>query len=258
MVLGISVKWQSSHFILTAFSSWRSYLTQFGLGSKLGIDFDNELSGNIPKPEYYDRYYGEGRWQALTVLSLAIGQGEIETTPLQMANMTATIANRGYYITPHLVKSIEGEAALDQRYLEKHHTTIDTVNYVPIVDGMDLVINGGKGSTARNARIPGITVCGKTGTAENYTKIDGKRVQLTDHSVFIAFAPKDNPKIAIAVFVENGYWGSRWAGRIASLMIEKYIKGEITRTDMENYVLKGSLEAEYAKPLSGEPFKINH
>ena len=111
--------------------------------------------------------------------------------------------------------------------------------------------------TAALLKIPDIEICGKTGTAENYTKIDGRRVQLTDHSVFTAFAPKDNPKIAIAVFVENGYWGSRWAGRIASLMIEKYLKGHITRTDMEDYVLQGSLEAEYAKPLSGQPFKIN-
>ena len=112
--------------------------------------------------------------------------------------------------------------------------------------------------TASYIQIPGIEICGKTGTAENFTKIDGKRVQLTDHSIFVAFAPKDNPKIAIAVFVENGYWGSRWAGRIAGLMIEKYLKGEITRKDMENYVLNGSLEEEYAKPYSGEDFKINY
>ena len=115
-----------------------------------------------------------------------------------------------------------------------------------------------QGGTARNLKIPGIEICGKTGTAENYTKIDGKRVQLTDHSTFVAFAPKDNPKIAIAVFVENGYWGGRWAGRIASLMIEKYLTGEITRTDLERYVLEGSLESEYAKPYSGEPFTINN
>ena len=114
-----------------------------------------------------------------------------------------------------------------------------------------------KRGTASSIQIPGIDICGKTGTAENFTKIDGKRVQLTDHSIFVAFAPKDDPKIAIAVFVENGYWGSRWAGRIAGLMIEKYLKGEITRTDMEKFVLEGSLEAEYAKPYSGEPFTIN-
>jgi penicillin-binding protein 2 len=134
-------------------------------------------------------------------------------------------------------------------------TTIDSEHFEPVVQGMNDVYTYG---TASYLKIPGIEICGKTGTAENYTKINGKRVQLTDHSVFIAFAPKDNPKIAIAVFVENGYWGSRWAGRIASLLIEKYIKGEITRKDMEKYVLEGSLEAEYAKPLSGQPFNINH
>ena len=114
-----------------------------------------------------------------------------------------------------------------------------------------------KNGTARSLQIPGIEIAGKTGTAENYTKIDGKRTQLTDHSIFVAFAPVDNPKIAIAVFVENGYWGSRYAGRIASLMVEKYIKKEITRTDMEDWILNNSLEEEYAKPLSGEPFIIN-
>jgi penicillin-binding protein 2 len=112
--------------------------------------------------------------------------------------------------------------------------------------------------TAKNIQIPGIEICGKTGTAENYTKIDGKRVQLTDHSIFVAFAPKENPEIAIAVIIENGYWGSRWAGRIAGLMIEKYLKGEITRTDMENFILDGSLMEEYEKPYSGKPFKINY
>ena len=111
--------------------------------------------------------------------------------------------------------------------------------------------------TAAHLQVPGIEICGKTGTAENFVRIDGKRMQLTDHSMFVAFAPKDNPKIAIAVFVENGYWGGRWAGRIASLMIEKYLKGEITRTDLEEYVLNGSLLDEYAKPYSGEPFTIN-
>jgi len=123
-----------------------------------------------------------------------------------------------------------------------------------VVEGMHQVYEHG---TAASIRIPGVEMCGKTGTAENYTRVDGKRMQLTDHSIFVAFAPKDNPKIAIAVFVENGYWGSRWAGRIAGLMIEKYLKGEITRKDMEKYVLEGSLEAEYAKPYSGKPFTIN-
>ena len=128
-------------------------------------------------------------------------------------------------------------------------------NTLTVIEGMFEVYNEG---TAKNIQIPGIEICGKTGTAENYTKIDGKRVQLTDHSIFVAFAPKENPEIAIAVIIENGYWGSRWAGRIAGLMIEKYLKGEITRTDMENFILDGSLMEEYEKPYSGKPFKINY
>ena len=171
-----------------------------------------------------------------------------------MVNFTTAIANRGWYYKPHIIKNINGLDTIPKVYTEKHHTTIDPQYFEPVVQGMHEVYLSG---TASSLRIPDIEICGKTGTAENYTKIDGKRVQLTDHSIFIAFAPKDNPKIAIAVFVENGYWGSRWAGRIASLMIEKYIKGEITRTDMERYVLNGSLEEEYAKPYSGEPFTIN-
>ena len=127
-------------------------------------------------------------------------------------------------------------------------------HFEPVVQGMFDVYNKG---TAIHLKVPGIDICGKTGTAENYTRIQGKSVQLTDHSTFVAFAPKDNPKIAIAVFVENGYWGGRWAGRIASLMIEKYLKGEVTRTDLEKFVLEGSLMEEYEKPLSGKPFRIN-
>jgi penicillin-binding protein 2 len=144
---------------------------------------------------------------------------------------------------------------IPQKYTTKNVTTIDREHFDPVVQGMYDVFNNG---TATHLRVPGIEICGKTGTAENYTKIDGVRTQLTDHSVFIAFAPKDNPKIALAIFVENGYWGGRWAGRIASLMIEKYLAGKITRTDLERYVLEGSLEEEYAKPYSGEPFRINY
>jgi len=147
-----------------------------------------------------------------------------------MANMTATIANRGYYITPHLVKDIEGEAQIDDRYLERHYTTIDTANYGPVVEGMDLVVNGGKGSTARNARIADIRVCGKTGTAEN--------PHGNDHSIFIAFAPKEDPKIAIAVYVENQGFGTTYAAPIASLMIEKYLNREVKRSWYENWVLQ--------------------
>ena len=236
--------------------NWARHLNSFGLGNYVGIDMPSGRRGNIPSSKYYNKIYDypNHKWYATATISNAIGQGEVLLTPMQMASFTATIANRGFFYKPHLIKNIHEVDTIPTVYKEKMISTIDSQYFEPVVQGMNDVYNYG---TAASLKIPGIEICGKTGTAENYTKIDGKRVQLTDHSVFIAFAPKDNPTIAIAVFVENGYWGSRWAGRIASLMIEKYIKGEITRTDMEKYVLQGSLEAEYAKPWSGEPFKIN-
>ena len=175
-------------------------------------------------------------------------------TPMQMAHFTSVIANKGWYYKPHIIKKIGGSDTLPAPYQEKHYTSIDPEHFDPVIEGLFGVYNEG---TASHIQIPGIEICGKTGTAENFTSIDGQSVQLTDHSIFIAFAPKDNPKIALAVFVENGYWGSRWAGRIAGLMIEKYLKGTISRKDMEDFVVNGSLEEEYAKPLSGEPFSIN-
>ncbi|RMA66498.1 penicillin-binding protein 2 [Ulvibacter antarcticus] len=237
--------------------NWEKHLESFGLGHYLGTDLPSGRPGKIPSAALYNKVYNypERKWYATATISNAIGQGEVLLTPIQMANFTAAIANRGWYYRPHIIKNINLADTIPSIYNEKIQTTIDPENFEPVVQGMNDVYHYG---TAAYIRIPDIEICGKTGTAENFTKIDGKRVQLTDHSVFIAFAPKDNPKIAIAVFVENGYWGSRWAGRIAGLMIEKYIKGEITRTDMERYVLEGSLEEEYAKPLSGEPFKINN
>src|SRR5690606_4372141 len=172
---------------------------------------------------------------------------------IQLANMMAAIANRGYYYTPHIIKEIEDET-IDEKFTTPNYTTIDKENFEPIVQGMFDVYNHG---TAAPLRVPDIEICGKTGTAENFMKIDGVQTQLTDHSIFVAFAPKDNPKIALAVFVENGYCGSRFAGKIASLIIEKYIKGEITRTDLEDWILRYSLEHEYEKPYSGKPFGIN-
>jgi penicillin-binding protein 2 len=237
--------------------AWRNDLMSFGLGDFLGYDLPSGKRGNIPTSKYYNKIHDfpAHNWSSLATISNAIGQGEVLLTPMQMANFTAAIANRGYYYTPHIIKNIVGPDTIPQKFKEKHYTTVEPENFKPVVEGMYQVYQRG---TASSIQIPGIEICGKTGTAENFTKIDGKRVQLTDHSIFVAFAPKDNPKIAIAVFVENGYWGSRWAGRIAGLMIEKYLKGEITRTDMEKYVLEGSLEAEYAKPYSGQPFSINH
>ncbi|MCT8340552.1 penicillin-binding protein 2 [Flavobacteriaceae bacterium TK19130] len=234
---------------------WHNHLQSFGLGDYLGYDLPIGKKGLIPDGDFYDRWYPEHQWYATATISNAIGQGEILLTPIQMANFTATIANRGWYYTPHMIKGIGKKDSVPSEYTEKHVTTVSPEHFEPVVEGMHQVYTRG---TASFLQIPGIDICGKTGTAENYVRIDGKRMQLTDHSIFVAFAPKDNPKIAISVFVENGYWGSRWAGRIAGLMIEKYLKGEITRKDMEEYVLNGSLEEEYAKPYSGEPFKINN
>jgi len=186
-------------------------------------------------------------------MSNAIGQGEVATTPIQLANMIAAIANRGYYFTPHIIKSIEGET-LPANFTTPKYTTIDREHFEPVIDGMLKVYERG---TARRLRVKDLEIVGKTGTVENFVVIDSVKTQLTDHSIFVAFAPKDNPKIAIAVFVENGYWGNRFAGKIASLMIEKYIKGKITRKDLEYWILTHSLEDEYAKPYSGEPFNIN-
>ncbi|MCK4631501.1 MAG: penicillin-binding protein 2, partial [Bacteroidales bacterium] len=180
------------------YNSWRDHVLSFGFGQKLESDFAFELKGFVPMDSYYDRYYGKTGWSSLTVLSLAIGQGELGITPLQMANMTAAIANHGYYFTPHIIKEIEGETVIEERFYSKHITTIDSVYFPIIIDGMDRSVNGppGSGSTARIARINDITVCGKTGTAEN--------PHGEDHSIFVAFAPKDNPKIALSVYVENG------------------------------------------------------
>lgn len=235
---------------------WEKHLKSFGLGNFLGNDLPIGRPGKVPTSEYYNKIYNfpTYKWYSTATISNSIGQGEIDTTPIQLANMTAAIANRGYYITPHILKEVEGKASKDSLYTTKNYTTIDAEHFDPIIEGMFDVYNIG---SARNLQVEGIEICGKTGTAENFTRIDGKRVQLTDHSIFVAFAPKDDPKIAIAVFVENGYWGGRFAGRIAGLMIEKYLRGEITRKDMESWILSNSLEEEYEKPLSGKPFKIN-
>jgi len=219
-----------------AYEKWKEYLDQFGFGQRLGIEFTNELTGFIPSPAYYDRYYGKNRWKALTIISMAIGQGEVETTPLQMANMTAAIANRGYYFTPHIVKSIGTDGNPDQKYLTKHTIAIDSANFESIVTGMEEAVNGSAGATARVAAIKDIIVCGKTGTAQNS---QGKK----DHSVFIAFAPKDDPKIAIAVYVENAGFGATYAAPVASLMIEKYLNGEVTNKYSEQRMLELNLIA---------------
>jgi penicillin-binding protein 2 len=219
--------------IAKSYEKWKGYLNEFGFGSKLGTDFANELPGFIPEVSYFDRYYGKDRWKALTVISLAIGQGEIGTTPLQMANMTAAIANRGYYYTPHVVKSIGQQGNIDPRFTKKHIINIDSLNFEEIILGMEAAVNGGAGKTAGIAALKDIIVCGKTGTAQNP---HGK-----EHSVFIAFAPKDDPKIAIMVFVENAGFGATYAAPIASLMIEKYLRGEVSNKEREQIMLNLNL-----------------
>lgn len=233
---------------------WEKHMKSFGLGQYLGYDLPTGRKGRIPSKEYYDKWYGDNRWTSSYIISNSIGQGEVAATPIQLANMTAAIANRGYYFTPHILKKVDGKEITIPDYVEPKHTTIDKRHFEPVIRGMADVYKEG---TARWLRIPDIEIAGKTGTVENFTKIDSVRVQLTDHSLFVAFAPIENPRIAIAVYIENGYYGSRYAGHIASLMIEKYIKGEITRTDLEKRMLERTLQREYAKPYSGEEFKIN-
>ncbi len=235
---------------------WQNHVRSFGLGAFLGNDLPIGRPGKLPNSAYYNKIYEfpAKKWFSSATLSNAIGQGEVITTPIQLANMTAAIANKGYYYTPHILKAVDNIALKNAQYTQPKHTTIEPHYFDPVIEGMLDVYNLG---TARHLVIPDIEICGKTGTAENFTRINGKRVQLTDHSIFIAFAPKDDPQIAIAVFVENGYFGGRFAGRIASLMIEKYIKGEISQQAMEDWVTSRSLEDEYAKPLSGQPFRIN-
>lgn len=233
---------------------WEKHVRSFGLGSYLGSDLHTGRPGRVPNKAFYDKWYGDNRWSSSTIISNSIGQGEIAITPIQLANMTAAIANRGHYFTPHILKKIDGKEINIPDFSEAKHTTIDKKHFELVVQGMADVYKKG---TGRYVQIPDIEIAGKTGTVENYTVIDSVRTQLTDNSVFVAFAPVDNPKIAIAVYIENGYYGSRYAGHIASLMIEKYLKGEITRKDLEKRMLEKTLEHEYAKPYSGKEFKIN-
>jgi penicillin-binding protein 2 len=196
---------------------WRKHVTSFGLGEKLGTDIPGIKKGHIPDTTFYDKWYGKNRWAFSTIYSNSIGEGELGVSPLQMANVAAIIANRGYYYTPHLVRKISEDGTKKDDYLVKRFTTVDQKYFFPVVDAMEQVVVSG---TGRQAQVDSISVCGKTGTVENKF--------FNDHSVFIAFAPKDNPKIAIAVYVEYGTWGGTWAAPISSLMIEKYLKGEVT------------------------------
>ena len=210
-------------------NAWREKVLKFGLGAPLSLDMSGEKGGNIPSSKLYDRIYGEGRWKYSTIYSLSIGQGEMEVTPLQMANLAAIFANKGYYYTPHLVKAIDGDSKqISRKFQEKHTVGVDPHHFDLIQDAMAEAIYG----TAPRAVMKDLVIAGKTGTAQN--------PHGEDHSVFIAFAPKDDPKIAIAVYVENAGWGGRAAATTASLMIEKYLRRTVARTELQDYVLAGN------------------
>ncbi len=218
---------------------WSKHAESFGLGNYLDNDLSVGQKGNIPNGNLYNKIYPNGRWRATATISNAIGQGEVLTTPIQLANMTAAIANEGFYYIPHIAKKIKGRS-LDKKFTTPIYTTIDKKHFKPVKEGLFDVFENPQG-TARGSRVEGLEISGKTGTSEN--------PHGQDHSIFIAYAPKENPKIAIAVFVENGYWGSRWAGPIATLMIEKYLTGKIARPLVEERMINGSLQEEYDKQL---------
>ena len=231
---------------------WKDYVMSFGFGNFLGYDHPTGKRGFIPSSDYYNRWYNNS-WRASTTISNSIGQGEVLTTPIQLANFAAIIANKGWFIQPHFVKNIDNDS-IDINYKNIKETLISKKHFDPIIKGMIDVVEKG---TAQNSKIKGITFAGKTGTAENFIKINGQRKQLTDHSIFIGFAPAEDPKIAICVFIENGYWGTRWAAPISSLIAEKYLKKNIERKWLEDYILNGNLTEEYLKPYLYENFTIN-
>ena len=204
-----------------AMDHWHEMVTSFGFGTKLGSDFPAELSGSIPTSKTYNRAYGKGRWNSTTVISLSIGQGEILATPMHLANLCATVANRGYYYIPHIIKASEG-VEIDPKYYEKQYTKVSLEHFPKVIKGMWRAVNSGKTGTAQNPRG-------------------------ADNSVFICFAPMDNPKIAIAAYVENGGFGATYAAPMASLMVEKYLNGEVKRTDLEKRMKEANLMSRVKK-----------
>ncbi len=220
--------------ISEAFEKWRNMVGSFGFGKKLGSDFPAELGGNLPTTATYDKIHGKGRWKSLSVISLSIGQGELGTTPLHLANLAATIANRGYYYIPHMVKD-SPDTTIDARFKEKNYTMVDTSHFHKVIDGMYLAVNAepDAGGTARRAYVEGLDICGKTGTAEN--------PHGEDHAVFICFAPKENPKIAVAAYIENAGFGGTWAAPIGSLLVEKYLTDSTSRPELEEQVMNWNL-----------------
>ncbi len=224
---------------------WNKHVKSFGFGNYLGVDLPVGNAGLIPDGKFYDNWYPTFRWRAVTTISNAIGQGQVLTTPIQLANMTAAVANRGFYYTPHIVKNIK-DVTIDSKFTTRIKTSIDTQHFEPVIEGMFQVFEKG---TAKYNKVKGIDICGKTGTVENFIRINNEKVSLADHSIFIAFAPKNNPKIAIAVIIENGGYGSTIAAPIATLMIEKYLNKSIKRKHIEERMFKTNLQEEYDKQI---------
>lgn len=218
--------------IQQGYDHWKDLVMEFGIGTLLETDLIEQSDGNLPPHAYFDKYYGESGWKAITVRSLSIGQGEIELTPLQLANLSSTIANRGYYYPPHLLKEVKNTENEDGRFREKKAVSINKQDFETIIDGMELVYDGEHGS-ARWYKVDSLSMCGKTGTSQN--------PHGENHSVFIAFAPKENPKIAISVVVENSGYGSTWAAPIATLMMEKYLTGKVKPAWFEDKMLNSDL-----------------
>ncbi|MDR1459308.1 MAG: penicillin-binding protein 2 [Bacteroidales bacterium] len=218
------------HDTRQAYEDWYRRILKLGFGQKFNSDLPYEIAGIIPSADYYDKVYGKGRWQSTSIISISIGQGEICATPLQLANLVATIANKGYYYPPHLIRAINHRDSLNGRFAEKKFVGIDPKYFVSVTEGMERATLAG---TARRASVPGIRVAAKTGTAENPPK--------KDHSLLVCFAPVDDPKIAISIIVENGGFGATWAAPIASLMMERYLNDTVVRTDLEDQIKAGKI-----------------
>lgn len=239
----LSVDAQKWKGVKKGLQKWKEYMSAFGLGHPIGIDIPNEKGGLMPDSAFYNRMY-RGSWNSCTSVFLGMGQGELQMTPLQLANAMCLIANKGYYYIPHVIKAVNNDTMHES--LRKYHTKIQPVHLsdtaiTTVALGMQDVVERG---TGRVAQLPGIQVCAKTGTVENYGFLKGVRVKLQNHSMFVAFAPRENPKIAIAVCVENAGFGATWAGPIASLMMEKYLFGAIKRPELEKRMLDGNLLAK--------------
>ncbi|MDE7073662.1 MAG: penicillin-binding protein 2, partial [Odoribacter sp.] len=222
-----------------SYSQWRDFVCSFGLGSPICPDFSNEISGSVPTPERYDRQLKTSDWRWSYIMSLSIGQGEVEMTPLQIANMACVIANRGYYVTPHIVRPFENGA----NGVKKYTVDVSRSNFEHIVEGMAMAATGG---TARGARIDSVEICGKTGTAQN--------PHGEDHSIFMAFAPRENPRIVISIYIENGGFGAQYAVPIGGLIMEKYLKGEISprKKALEQRMLNANLIAPKPKIIDAQ------